>query len=122
MSFETLGLAPTLLSALQEAGFSAPTPVQAAAIPQALAGHDLMVSSQTGSGKTAAFMLPALNRIVGHPGNTGVGVQVLVLTNRKRVVSVKSVSVRVDLGGRSLIKTTTKHTYNNYTLSNLNST
>ncbi|CAM4325728.1 DEAD/DEAH box helicase [Bordetella muralis] len=80
MSFETLGLAPTLLSALQEAGFSAPTPVQAAAIPQALAGHDLMVSSQTGSGKTAAFMLPALNRIAGQPGNKGVGVQVLVLT------------------------------------------
>jgi len=80
MSFETLGLAPTLLSAVQAAGFSAPTPVQAAAIPQALAGHDLMVSSQTGSGKTAAFMLPALNRIAGQPGNKGVGVQVLVLT------------------------------------------
>ncbi len=46
-----------------EAGFSTPTPVQAAAIPQALAGHDLMVSAQTGSGKTAAFMLPALHRI-----------------------------------------------------------
>ncbi|MBV7485527.1 DEAD/DEAH box helicase [Bordetella sp. BOR01] len=80
MSFETLGLAPALLSALQDAGFSAPTAVQAAAIPQALAGHDLMVSSQTGSGKTAAFMLPALHRIAGQPGNKGVGVQVLVLT------------------------------------------
>ena len=80
MSFESLGLAPTILTALQQAGFAAPTPVQAAAIPQALAGHDLMVSSQTGSGKTAAFMLPALNRIAGQPGNKGVGVQVLVLT------------------------------------------
>lgn len=80
MSFETLGLAPALLSALQDAGFTTPTPVQASAIPQALAGHDLMVSSQTGSGKTAAFMLPALHRIAQMPANKGVGVQVLVLT------------------------------------------
>ncbi|WP_417223724.1 DEAD/DEAH box helicase, partial [Achromobacter spanius] len=80
MSFETLGLAPALLSAVQEAGFNTPTSVQAAAIPQALAGHDLMVSSQTGSGKTAAFMLPALHRIAQMPANKGVGVQVLVLT------------------------------------------
>ncbi|ANN79861.1 DEAD/DEAH box helicase [Bordetella flabilis] len=80
MSFESLGLTPTLLSAIQEAGFSTPTSVQAAAIPQALAGQDLMVSSQTGSGKTAAFMLPALNRIAQMPANKGTGVQVLVLT------------------------------------------
>jgi superfamily II DNA/RNA helicase len=80
MSFESLGLAPALLSALQEAGFDTPTSVQAAAIPQAMAGHDLMVSSQTGSGKTAAFMLPALNRIAQMPANKGIGVQVLVLT------------------------------------------
>jgi superfamily II DNA/RNA helicase len=80
MSFESLGLAPTLLSALQEAGFDTPTSVQAAAIPQAMAGQDLMVSSQTGSGKTAAFMLPALNRIAQMPANKGSGVQVLVLT------------------------------------------
>lgn len=80
MSFETLGLAPTLLSAVLKAGFTEPTSVQAAAIPRALAGHDLMVSSQTGSGKTAAFMLPALNRISNMPSNKGSGVQVLVLT------------------------------------------
>ena len=80
MSFKDLGLSPKLLSALIEAGFENPTPVQAAAIPQALEGHDLMVSAQTGSGKTAAFMLPALNRIADMPANKGVGVQVLVLT------------------------------------------
>jgi len=51
-----------------------------AAIPPAMAGSDLMVSSQTGSGKTAAFMLPALNRIAQKPANKGRGVQVLVLT------------------------------------------
>src|SRR3546814_5967554 len=80
MSFDTLGLAPTLLSAVLKAGFTEPTSVQAAAIPKALAGHDLMVSSQTGSGKTAAFMLPALNRISNMPPSKSSGVQVLVLT------------------------------------------
>ncbi|WP_353171466.1 DEAD/DEAH box helicase [Paracandidimonas soli] len=81
MSFENLGLAPSLLSAIQKTGFTEPTSVQAAAIPRALAGHDLMVSSQTGSGKTAAFMLPALHRIAQQPSmNKGSGVQVLVLT------------------------------------------
>jgi len=80
MSFESLGLSPTLLSALDRAGFTEPTPVQSAAIPPAMAGKDLMVSSQTGSGKTAAFMLPVLNRIAAQPGNKGSGVQVLVLT------------------------------------------
>ncbi len=80
MSFETLGLGPSLLSALRAEGFDTPTSVQAAAIPQALAGRDLMVSSQTGSGKTAAFMLPALERLSHRAAQGGRGVQVLVLT------------------------------------------
>ena len=82
MSFESLGLAPTLLSSIAQTGFTEPTPVQRQAIPQAIAGHDLMVSSQTGSGKTAAFMLPALNKLAiagDSPLRTG-GVRVLVLT------------------------------------------
>lgn len=80
MSFDTLGLAPALLSAIQKTGFTEPTAVQSAAIPKALQGHDLMVSSQTGSGKTAAFMLPALNRIATQSAQKGSGVQILVLT------------------------------------------
>jgi len=80
MSFDSLGLAPALLSSIERTGFTTPTPVQMAAIPPAMAGSDLMVSSQTGSGKTAAFMLPALNRIAQKPANKGRGVQVLVLT------------------------------------------
>ena len=80
MSFDSLGLVPALLSSIQRTGFTTPTAVQLAAIPAALAGQDLMVSSQTGSGKTAAFMLPALNRIAKTPANKGRGVQVLVLT------------------------------------------
>src|SRR5512135_147173 len=63
MSFSTLGLHPSLLETLAALGYADPTAVQRAAIPAALAGSDLLVSSQTGSGKTAAFMLPALEHI-----------------------------------------------------------
>ena len=62
MTFAELGLHEAVLNALTQAGYSEPTPVQAQAIPAALEGRDLMVSSQTGSGKTAAFMLPAIHR------------------------------------------------------------
>ena len=63
MSFETLGLAPALLRALAEQGYNDPTPIQAAAIPAALEGHDLLAGAQTGTGKTAAFALPLLHRL-----------------------------------------------------------
>ncbi len=63
MTFNETGLHSALLQALADADYTAPTPVQAAAIPAALDGKDLIVSSQTGSGKTAAFMLPALHRL-----------------------------------------------------------
>jgi superfamily II DNA/RNA helicase len=62
--FETLGLHDSLLRAVAAAGYTEPTPVQLRAIPAALDGHDLMVSSRTGSGKTAAFVLPALMRVL----------------------------------------------------------
>jgi len=62
MSFEALGLHASIVKAVAEAGYEKPTPVQAEAVPAAIAGRDLLVSSQTGSGKTAAFMLPALNK------------------------------------------------------------
>ncbi|MEN3365488.1 MAG: hypothetical protein V7606_2762, partial [Burkholderiales bacterium] len=62
MTFESLGLHTSILKALTDAGYTKPTTVQEQAIPAALAGRDLMVSSQTGSGKTAAFMLPALHK------------------------------------------------------------
>ena len=67
MTFDELNLIEPLQRALQAAGYSEPTPVQAQAIPLALAGRDLMVSSRTGSGKTAAFMLPALTRVATPP-------------------------------------------------------
>jgi superfamily II DNA/RNA helicase len=62
MTFEAIGLHESVLKALTEAGYTKPTGVQEQAIPAAIAGRDLMVSSQTGSGKTAAFMLPALHK------------------------------------------------------------
>ena len=62
MTFAELGLHEVLLKALTDSGYTEPTPVQAQAIPAAIEGRDLLVSSQTGSGKTAAFMLPALHR------------------------------------------------------------
>jgi superfamily II DNA/RNA helicase len=61
-TFASLGLSADVVSALTAAGYSAPTPVQQRAIPAGIAGRDLMVSSPTGSGKTAAFMLPAIER------------------------------------------------------------
>src|SRR5699024_1905200 len=72
-----------------------------------LEGRDLMVSSQTGSGKTAAFMLPALNRIAGMPANKGTGVQVLVLTPTRELAMQVADATRVygaDLKG---LRTTT---------------
>jgi ATP-dependent RNA helicase RhlE len=63
MTFESLGLSPALLRALAENKYSTPTPIQAQAIPLALAGHDLLGGAQTGTGKTAAFGLPLLQRL-----------------------------------------------------------
>ena len=64
MSFDSLGLQEALTKAVTESGYDTATEVQAQAIPAALAGHDLMVSARTGSGKTAAFILPALQRVL----------------------------------------------------------
>ena len=63
MSFEQLELAPAIVSAVQELGYTEPTPIQAQAIPLILAGHDLLGGAQTGTGKTAAFTLPMLHRL-----------------------------------------------------------
>lgn len=67
MTFETLGLHPSIIKALTDSGYTSPTPVQEQAIPAAIAGRDLLVSSQTGSGKTAAFMLPSLHKFTSMP-------------------------------------------------------
>ncbi len=69
MPFRALGLDPRILQAVQEAGYTEPTPIQAAAIPQILAGHDLIGIAQTGTGKTAAFTLPMLTKMAAAIGD-----------------------------------------------------
>src|SRR5687767_4412126 len=67
-SFDTLGLTPELLRAVQEQGYTTPTPIQAQAIPVVLAGKDLLAAAQTGTGKTAGFVLPLL-QLLSQRGN-----------------------------------------------------
>lgn len=69
LGFKDLGLAPELLKALTDSGYTTPTPIQAQAIPVALAGADLMAGAQTGTGKTAAFALPLLQKLLPHANN-----------------------------------------------------
>lgn len=68
--FSSLGLGQEIVSALTQQGYVEPTPIQAAAIPKALAGHDLLAAAQTGTGKTAAFMLPSLERLKRYANNS----------------------------------------------------
>ena len=63
MSFSSLGLAPELLRAVADEGYTEPTPIQREAIPVVLSGRDLLAAAQTGTGKTAAFVLPLLQRL-----------------------------------------------------------
>jgi ATP-dependent RNA helicase RhlE len=70
MSFADLGLHPELLRATQRMGFEHPTPIQRAAIPPLLQGRDVLATAVTGSGKTAAFLLPILHHLLGKPRGT----------------------------------------------------
>ena len=63
MSFESLGLSADLLRAIAEAGYTSPTPIQEKAIPVVLAGRDVMGIAQTGTGKTAGFTLPMIQKL-----------------------------------------------------------
>jgi ATP-dependent RNA helicase RhlE len=76
MSFKEFGLHESLLNRLVEIGYETPTPIQREAIPLVMQGRDLLGSAQTGTGKTAAFMLPVLHRLLTEPA---IGTQVLVL-------------------------------------------
>lgn len=69
-TFADLGLAPELLKAIHEQGYSSPTPIQAQAIPEVMAGRDIMGGAQTGTGKTAAFTLPILQRLLPHASSS----------------------------------------------------
>src|SRR5712671_5355631 len=94
LTFESLGLSADLVRMTAEEGYEQPTPVQAAAIPLVLAGRDLLAAAQTGTGKTAAFLLPILDRL-RHHANTSFSparhpVRVLIL------VPTRELAVQVD--------------------------
>jgi ATP-dependent RNA helicase RhlE len=88
MPFTALNLGPNILKAVQEAGYTEPTPIQAEAIPQIAAGHDLIGIAQTGTGKTAAFVLPILSmlsRALEEPGRKR-GIRTLVVAPTRELV------------------------------------
>jgi len=91
MKFEELNLAPAILQAVQEQGYDTPTPVQAQAIPIVLAGQDLLAGAQTGTGKTAAFMLPILHKLslaeAGRNKFGGKAIRALVLTPTRELAA-----------------------------------
>ena len=84
MPFSSLALHPALLKAIKELGFARPTPIQADAIPPGVAGLDVLASAQTGSGKTAAFLLPIIHKLIDRPRRT---TRALVLTPTRELAA-----------------------------------
>src|SRR6059036_2959673 len=82
--FTQLKLHPDLLKGLKELGFVRPTPIQADAIPPALAGRDVLACAMTGSGKTAAFLLPILHKLIDRPRGT---TRALVITPTRELAA-----------------------------------
>jgi ATP-dependent RNA helicase RhlE len=98
MKFEELNLAPAIIKAVLEQGYETPTAIQAQAIPAVLEGHDLLGGAQTGTGKTAAFVLPMLHKLsIGEtPKNKfgGIGIRALVLTPTRELAAQVEESVQ----------------------------
>jgi len=96
MSFDSLGLSAALLRAVSEQGYTAPTPIQAQVIPVVLAGRDVMAGAQTGTGKTAGFTLPMLQRLMAAtpaPGGRR-HIRALILTPTRELAAQVAESVR----------------------------
>ncbi len=98
MNFEELNLAPAILKAVREQGYETPTAIQAQAIPVVLEGHDLLGGAQTGTGKTAAFVLPMLHKLsMSRSAQNkfgGTGIRALVLTPTRELAAQVEESVR----------------------------
>ena len=98
MKFEELNLAPAIVKAVLEQGYETPTAIQAQAIPAVLEGHDLLGGAQTGTGKTAAFVLPMLHKLSqgSAPKNRfgGLGIRALVLTPTRELAAQVEESVQ----------------------------
>ena len=104
MPFSGLNLDPALMRATRELGFSRPTPVQLQAIPPALAGRDVLACAMTGSGKTAAFMLPIIQRLLPLPRGT---TRALVLTPTRELAAqidehLKELAVHTPVSGAAV--------------------
>src|SRR5207237_9640637 len=84
LPFSNLKLHPSLLRGLKDLGFARPTPIQADAIPPALDGRDLLACAMTGSGKTAAFLLPILHKLIERPRGT---TRALVITPTRELAA-----------------------------------
>ncbi len=98
MTFDQLGLSADILRAVADEGYTEPTPIQAQAIPHVLAGHDVLAAAQTGTGKTAAFVLPILERL-RHQANTSFSparhpVRALILTPTRELAMQVAESVK----------------------------
>jgi ATP-dependent RNA helicase RhlE len=93
MSFADLGLSPELLRAVSEKGYGTPTPIQSQAIPAVLAGRDVLAGAQTGTGKTAAFVLPILQKL-GRASAGRPAPRALVLTPTRELAAQVAESVR----------------------------
>src|SRR5436305_12200014 len=87
MPFEALGLDPKIAKAVREAGYTEPTPIQTKAIPAVLRGRDVIGIAQTGTGKTAAFVLPILQRLSTHGSKMGRrGLRALIVAPTRELV------------------------------------
>src|SRR3989338_5473195 len=105
-SFDELGLHENILKGITEIGFTKPTPIQEQAIPAVLAGRDVIASAQTGSGKTAAFVLPILHRLLSNP-RTKPGIRALFLSPTRELAlqstdHLKKLSSYVPLRGEAV--------------------
>ena len=89
-TFEDLGLSRQVLAAVRDAGYTEPTPIQREAIPLALSGRDMIGLAQTGTGKTAAFTLPIIDRLIGGPKRT----RVVILTPTRELAAQVDASFR----------------------------
>ena len=106
MSFDQLGLSPELLRAVASQGYTEPTPVQAKSIPLVLAGRDVLAGAQTGTGKTAAFVLPMLQRLhASRPAGPRI-IRALILTPTRELALQVEESVRT-YGAQNPIRSTT---------------
>jgi ATP-dependent RNA helicase RhlE len=99
MSFSTLGLSEALLRAVADQGYTVPTPIQKQAIPAVLAGGDLLAGAQTGTGKTAGFVLPMLHRLSTHPSphaaRSRKPLRALILTPTRELAAQVEASIKV---------------------------